>query len=109
MDAVVGEVHRSLGEVGEVAGLFGVLVEVSLHHLQLLSPIGIGVGEVEVGMTGSAPRLVGVSQPAGDGDEGGRDLPDEQKGKRGAPFAVSIREVKSGSADQNVKWGKDRE
>jgi hypothetical protein len=106
IDAIVGEVHRPLGEVGKVAGISGVLVQIGFYHLEQLSPIGIGIGEIEVGVTGPAPRFVRVSHLAGDRDEGGSDLPDEQNAKSKARSAISMNVEKAAPAIRMYSKGK---
>ena len=65
-DAKLGPVSRvysdDIGKVGKPATLDVALVEVVLDRLQLLSPVGIRIAEISVGVRRASPQLVSVRQ-----------------------------------------------
>ena len=65
-DAVVAGQEKGCDEVGKPAVVDVVLVEVLLCQLELLTPVGSGVRQVEVGFGWASPKGVGVGHVVGE-------------------------------------------
>src|SRR5512146_281954 len=64
-DAVGAELNGGLDGVSEPALADAALIDVALDGLELLSPVGGGVGEVLVNVSGAAPEFVCVGDVGG--------------------------------------------